>query len=166
MQEQKLTGYPSIDKPWMKYYSMQIIDSVSPECSIYDYLCINNKDHPNDVAINYYSKRINYKDLFQSIKAAASAFTSVGVQKDEIVTLCTVTLPETIYSLYGLNMIGAVANMTDPRTSADGLREYIKEVDSRIVVCIDVVYEWRFAKTVSSASRLSIHTIFSIYYHY
>ena len=45
MQEQKLTGYPSIDKPWLKYYPSLGVDSPLPECSIYDYLRINNKEH-------------------------------------------------------------------------------------------------------------------------
>lgn len=34
--ERYLTGYPSIDKPWLKYYSEEIIDIHLPECTIYD----------------------------------------------------------------------------------------------------------------------------------
>lgn len=30
MSEQKLTGYPSIDKPWLKYYSEEAI--LTPRC--------------------------------------------------------------------------------------------------------------------------------------
>ena len=33
--EMKLTGYPSIDKPWLKYYSEEAIHSAVPECSAY-----------------------------------------------------------------------------------------------------------------------------------
>lgn len=36
--------------------------------------------------------------------------------------------------------MGVVCNMVDPRTSAEGIREYIKEVDSKIVITIDVAY--------------------------
>ena len=140
MQEQKPTGYPSIDKPWLKYYSEEEIIVPMPECTIFEYLYENNKDHLDDVALNYFDNNIKYGDLFRNIQFAASAFSSVGVSEGEIVTLCTVTLPETIYSLYALNSLGAVANMTDPRTSIDGLREYIKEVDSKVVICIDAVY--------------------------
>ena len=45
MAEQKLTGYPSIDKPWLKYYSEEAINAPLPECTIYEYLWENNKDH-------------------------------------------------------------------------------------------------------------------------
>ncbi len=68
------------------------------------------------------------------------------------------TLPETIYSLYALNQLGAVANMTDPRTSIDGLREYLIEVSSRFVVCIDVAYP----KMVEAAKGTSVEKIIII----
>ena len=32
---QQLTGYPSIDKPWLKYYSEEAINAPLPECSLY-----------------------------------------------------------------------------------------------------------------------------------
>ena len=44
MQEQKLTGYPSIDKPWLKYYSEEAINAPLPECTIYEYLFIEHVD--------------------------------------------------------------------------------------------------------------------------
>lgn len=49
----KKTGYPSIDKPWLKYYSDEAINTALPECTIYEYLYENNKDYPTDIAINY-----------------------------------------------------------------------------------------------------------------
>ena len=38
MHNQNLTGYPSIDKPWLKYYSEEAINAHPPECCIYDYI--------------------------------------------------------------------------------------------------------------------------------
>ena len=39
MEEKELTGYPSIDKPWLKYYSDEAITAPLPECTMYEYLC-------------------------------------------------------------------------------------------------------------------------------
>ena len=39
-----LTGYPSIDKPWLKYYSEEAINAPLPECTMYEYIWKNNKD--------------------------------------------------------------------------------------------------------------------------
>ncbi len=42
--EKKLTGYPSIDKPWLKYYSEEAINSVIPRKTMYQFIYDSNKD--------------------------------------------------------------------------------------------------------------------------
>lgn len=37
MAEKELTSYPSIDKPWLKYYTDDVINAHLPECTIYEY---------------------------------------------------------------------------------------------------------------------------------
>ena len=138
--EKKLTGYPSIDKPWLKYYTEEAINAKMPECTIYEYLWENNKDYQKNVALNYFDSKITYGEVFANIEKATKAYSALGLKSGDIVTVCAVTIPETIYSFYGLNRLGVVCNMVDPRTSAEGIREYIKEVNSKIVVTIDVAY--------------------------
>lgn len=138
--KKELTGYPSIDKPWLKYYSEEAINAPLPECTIYEYLWENNKDHLDDIALNYFDRKITFKELFNSIEKAAKAFTSIGVKQGDIVVMATVTTPETIYAFYGLNRIGAIANMVDPRTSIEGIKQYIVEVKAEYILTIDVAY--------------------------
>ncbi len=61
MEEKKLTGYPSIDKPWLKYYSEEAINAPLPECTMYEYLWNGNKMHLTDTAIEYFGTKITYK---------------------------------------------------------------------------------------------------------
>ena len=138
--KKNLTGYPSIDKPWLKYYSEEAINAPLPECTIYEHLWENNKEHLGDVALNYFDRKITFKELFDGIERAAKAFTALGVKQGDIIVMATVTTPETIYAVYGLNRIGAVANMVDPRTSTEGIKEYISEVNAKYVLTIDAVY--------------------------
>ncbi len=140
MKEKKLTGYPSIDKPWLKYYSEEAIKAPLPECTIYEYLWENNKDYPNDIALDYFDHKITYGELFKNIEKAAKAFSSLGLQKNDIVIMATVTIPETIYAFYALNRLGVIPNMVDPRTSVEGIHEYIKEVNAKVVLTINVTY--------------------------
>lgn len=139
-EEKKLTGYPSVDKPWMKYYTEEAINAKLPECTIYEYLWENNKDHQSNVALNYFDRKITYGEVFANIDKATKSYSALALKSGDIVTVCAVTVPETIYSFYGLNRLGVVCNMVDPRTSAEGICEYIKEVNSKIVVTIDVAY--------------------------
>ena len=104
----ELTGYPSIDKPWLKYYSEEAINTPVPECSIYEYMLENNKDYPADSAILYLRRKITYKELFENIDRVAASFLKVGVKEKEIVTVALPSIPEALYCIYALNKIGAV----------------------------------------------------------
>ncbi len=136
-----LTGYPSFDKPWLKYYTQDQISAELPKNKIYDYIWTQNMDYLDRIALNYYDRRISYRQMFESIDKAAKAFRTIGVSKGDIVTVIAVTLPETIYTIYALNRIGAIANMVDPRSSIEGIRDYICEVNSKTLVVLDMAYE-------------------------
>ena len=139
MLTKKLTGYPSIDKPWLKYYSKEAINAQLPACTIYDYLYESNKDYRGRTALNYFGRKISYGELFENIEKAARALKQNGVDKGSIVTILMPTLPETVYLFYALGKIGAIGNMVDPRTSAEGICDYIREVESDLLIIVDVV---------------------------
>lgn len=136
----KKTGYASIDKPWMKYYSKNSIEAPLPECTIYEMLYKNNHCHLDDIAINYYDRKITYAELFENIEKTTKAFSALGICAGEIVIICSVNTPETVYALYALNRLGAIANMVDPRTNADGVHEYIKESNTRFIITVELAY--------------------------
>ena len=45
MSNKELTGYPSIDKPWLKYYSDEAIKTPLPECTIFERIINCNADN-------------------------------------------------------------------------------------------------------------------------
>lgn len=150
-EEKVLTGYPSIDKPWLRYYSEEAINRELPKCSIYEYMRERNINNLTDIALEYFGRKIIYKELFDNIEKTAKAFTALGVKRGDIVVVITITTPETIYMLYALNLLGAIPNMVDPRTSTDGIREYIKEVNAKYVVVIEPAYP-KMEKTVEGTN--------------
>lgn len=140
MQASARTGYPSKDRPWLQHFSAEALRAPLPKGSVADYLWQCNKEYLSETALSYFDRKITFGALFEHIRAAERGFAALGVQRGEIVTFCTVSIPETVYAFYGLNRLGAIANMTDPRTSVEGLREYISEVKSTVLVCLDVVW--------------------------
>lgn len=139
-QQRKLTGYPSIDKPWLKYYSEEAINAPLPECTIYEYLLENNKDYPKDIAILYLGRKIKYGELFQQIDRTAAAFTALGVKPGEIVAVALPSIPESLYCVYALNKIGAVANMIHPLAGEQEILHYLNEVQSEVAVLFEGTY--------------------------
>lgn len=139
--EKKMTGYASIDKPWLKYYSAEAINAPLPECTMYEYLFQKNKEHIHEIALEYLGNRITYMQLFAQIEIAAKAFSRIGIKAGDIVPIMAVNMPEVVYSIYGLNRIGAIPNMIDPRTGTKGLAEYIVETKSKVLIALDACHE-------------------------
>ena len=77
---QKMTGKPSIDKPWMQYYPPQLIQGLAiPEQTVYEYLM---ERCPGDdvAAIHYYGRDIQWKEVKEEINLIARALRSSWVQ--------------------------------------------------------------------------------------
>ena len=133
--------YASQAKPWLKYYDQKFIDQTLPALSAFEYVCQRSKNHLNDTALEYYGRKFTYADLIVNVKKTAAALRGAGVKKGDIVTVVSIMTPEIIALFYAADMIGATLNLVDPRYSVEGIREYIEEVDSHLLVCLNVVYE-------------------------
>lgn len=136
MIEQKLTGYPSSDRPWLRYYAKEVVEDI-PQRKIYTHLWECNKNHLNDTALLYYGRKISFAELFERIDVVAKALIGLGVKNGDCVTLTLPTLPETVYLFYALNKIGAIVNSIDPRTNESRMRDFINLTNSKIIFCID-----------------------------
>lgn len=137
----EMTGYPSIDRPWLKYYSDEAKKTKIPECTIYDYLWESNREHLDNVALNYFGYKIPYRKMFEEINKVAQAFANLGIKENDTIIIAAVTIPEVIYAFYALNQLGAISNMVDPRTSERGIQKYILESKARYILTLDILAE-------------------------
>ena len=154
--EQKLTGYPSIDKPWLKYYKEEAIRTKLPECTIYEYICKQNEGYKDATAITFFGKKISYSTMFQEIDKAADAFSAIGVKAGDIVSFIAITTPELIYSFYALNKLGAVCNMIDPRMSTKTISSLIEKTESKVLIVLDIFSEKLVDINISQDSSIII----------
>ena len=139
--QMKNIGYPSIDKPWMKYYSEEALHGEIPKCTMYEYIFDHNKSHLDGIALRYFTKKITYQKLFENIRKTADAFWAQGIRKGDAVTIMSLNTPETIYCIYALNYIGAVANMVYMTLSEEEIVETVRNTDSKMFIFLDVAAE-------------------------
>lgn len=141
MEEKKLTGYPSIDKPWLKYYSEEAIHAPIPKCTIYQNIYEHNKSYPQNVALLYFGKKITYKQLFSEVEKVERALLSHGVKHGDNVSLCVPATPEAIYCILALNKIGANANMLNPTFTQQQLTDRVKETGAELMLVVNELYD-------------------------
>ena len=60
---------------------------------MYDFVYKNNKDHLDDIAIEYMGNRITYKELFEKTDRIIKEFLSIGIRPGMFVCICSVILP-------------------------------------------------------------------------
>ena len=147
--------YASVAKPWLKYYDASFIGQPLPDCTTFEYLYQQNKQHLNEPALEYFGRKITYAGLFVNIKKTAAAFRAIGLKKGDIATVVSIMTPEIIYAFYAADLIGATLNLVDPRYSVEGIHDYIAEVDSHLLICLNVTYD----RCVQAAKRTHVERI-------
>ena len=140
LENKPLTGYPSIDKPWLKYYTQEDLALQVPQCTIYQNIYERNKEFPEDIAILYYGNKIRYKALFSEVEICAKALRQIGIQPGDCVTLCTAGVPEAIYMVLACSWIGAIANFINPLFSKEQMIDRINDTEAKWIFVLDAMY--------------------------
>ena len=98
-----------------------------------------NKNNLDAVAIFYRGSKITYREIFEKAEQYAAAFINQGIKKGMEVPMCMSNCPEFLYTIMGLNLIGAKMNCFG-EFDKDYLTEIINECDSNLIVCTDDKY--------------------------
>ena len=91
----KLTGKPSIDKPWLQFYPEQLRNVEVPKMTIEEFLKYKNQDE-NRTAFEYYGNKITWKTLWKEVDKAARSIKGSGIwgwkKNSTILAECSCTL--------------------------------------------------------------------------
>ena len=127
----------NISKTKYRYF----MDNVKPEGTaiIYTIPVPRGEEKPTDEFFDrdYPDVKISYKKFIKMIDKTAAALLAYGVKKGDIVTVCHTNTPEIFYMDYALNKIGAIPNYIYPNITADEMKYFIEELDSKFVFVLD-----------------------------
>lgn len=135
-----LTGYPSIDKPWLKYYSEEAINAELPECTVYQNIWQHNSEHLGDIALKYFGCKTTYGKLFEQTKLCAKALKTAGVKPGDCVNICSAGVPEAVYLVMACSKIGAIANFLNPSFTTSQMIDRINDTEADLLFVLDKMY--------------------------
>lgn len=133
-------NYPSITKNHYQFYTDEAISFDIPDVSMLELLKCKNKDKKSKIAIEYYGKKYTYGEMFDEIEKIAIKYKKMGVKKGDVVAICMPSTPESIFSLYALNKLGAICDMLDPRSNPNQLAYYLNEDKAKYVILCENYY--------------------------
>lgn len=139
MEEKKLTGYPSIDKPWLKYYTEEQINAPLPHMTAYEYLKTQNAERLDYTAIDSEVGNYTYGELFAQIDATAKALWAMGIQKGKNVLSMFPVLPHESFLFYGIDAVGAALCQIAPQYTAAEVCNFTNRIDADLFFVFDFI---------------------------
>ncbi len=160
------TGYPHLDKPWMKFYDERYTDIPLSKDTVYDFFAKSSQGHLNSIATDFYGYKISYSKMLDNINNLAKGLIAVGVKKDDRILSILPTLSTTANLFYATSEIGAVSDFYDPRPDSINfdingkkILEIIKSEKIKHIIVLDQCYEPFFSKIEDELKELGIESV-------
>lgn len=103
--EKKLTGYPSIDKPWLKNWPTFLLENRKT----YERIIDNVRDvwkEPDEAIINFYDTHITVKEFFDRVYAIAKSLHAIGVKEGDSIAASLESVPEFMELFLACELLG------------------------------------------------------------
>ena len=147
-----------LDRPWKKFYTIDDLNYKIPDISMYDQVYDSFIKYPKNIAIKYMGEKFNYKNIVTKIDNMAKYFNYIGIKKGDIVTIMLPNIPEVLISLYALNKIGAIANMTHPLSAPEEIKETLNSTLSKYLI----IYDARYSKIEKFIDNMNMEKVIFI----
>ena len=134
-----LTGYPSIDKPWLKYYTEEQINAPLPHMTAYEYLRQQNAGHEDLQAIDSAFGNYTYRGLFDMIDRTAAALWQLGMKKRQIVLEMLPVMPHESFLFYGVDITGAALAPLAPMYPTEEVCKAARKFDAALFFTFDML---------------------------
>ncbi len=112
-----------------------------PKMTAYGLLAQTAQKYPKAAAYYFMGAKTTYARLMERISRVASGLYELGIRKGDRVTVCMPNMPQAVDCFYGLNRLGAVANMVHPLCAPEELRFSLSLTDSKAILTLDSFYE-------------------------
>jgi len=136
MEEKKLTGYSSIDKPWLKFYSSGAYEKairIPANKTVWDVIERRLKEHCDIPALEYFGRKFSSQEFIGLCYAWARTFRAMGIKEEEVIPIYGPFVPDVCAIALALNAIGATAYFLKLAISPEALAEETKEARFAIV---------------------------------
>lgn len=108
---------------------------------------------PDKTALLFMGAKIDYASFIRDVNAVAGFFKGLGIGKGDAVTVCMPNIPQCAVVFYAASKIGAVAHMVHPLAPPAQLSEYMKFVNSKLLVLPDIMID-KYEQLILSGKTL------------
>lgn len=135
----KMTGYPSIDRPQERFYRTKPVREIKTEQTMYELVFNSNKNNMTAPAIEYMGVTWSFEKLKEKADQAADSFVKSGLKMGDTVLLGVSNCPEAVATLLALNKIGVISRWFDVRASEKDIEDYANDSNCSCIIAFDML---------------------------
>ena len=118
--------------------------------NIFDNIMSWNQHNLEIPALDYYGNTITFKELPENVRIYVNGLKSLGIDENEVTTLCLPVSIENILSLFALNNIGSIINSPNFLFLRNNFEKYTKKKGSKTLIILDAYLPFVIDKLQSS----------------
>lgn len=153
--EGEFTGYASIDKPWLQYYTEEHIKAELPNMTAYEYLKESNKNRLDFVAIDSEAGNYTYRELFEMVDKTALSLYKMGTCKGKIILTMLPVLPHESFLFYGVDAVGAAMCQLPPQAVTEDVCNAIRKFEVELFFVFDYLLTSEMEQSIYESTNVS-----------
>lgn len=106
----------------------------------YDFLKERNKGHMDYNALSFNGKKITYREMHKNIERYSQALYDRGVREGDVIGLCCLNTPESVYLLYALDNLGATVVGFSFLDTKEKVKKDIELTNPKMIITVDTFY--------------------------
>ena len=105
------------------------------------------EQYPENIAFDFMGTPTTYTDMIRGIEDCAKALKALDIQEGDKVTIAMPNCPQAVFLFYGVNRIGAIANMIHPLSAEKEIEFYLNVSESKTAITLNQFYP-KFARVL------------------
>jgi len=145
-----LTGYASIDKPWMKYYKKDYYNIRAQDENVYDFFLDETSKFPKAILLDYYGKKYTRNDIKEEVENDIKRLTKMGIKSGDTVSIMMLDQPEVLFLWYALSKMNVKSNMIKFDENSERIKYMLELTKSKCLFATNVPF---IVKNVNGALK-------------
>jgi long-chain acyl-CoA synthetase len=108
-----------------------------PKISVYSVLDDIAKKYPERIAIDFFSKKLNYSELRKYVDTVAGSLRKMGVTKGDRVSIMLPNVPHYVIFFFAVLKLGGTVVQTNPLYTTHELESQISDSGSSVIIVLD-----------------------------
>lgn len=131
----------SNERPWLKFYK-NVPETIDyPRVTMYEALMQTVEKNPDRIAYDFFDYTSTYRQFAADIDKCTDALASLGLTKDDRITISMPTSPQGVICFYAANKLGVVASMIHPLSTPAEIAYYLNVSKSRVALTLDLFHD-------------------------